>query len=233
MAPASSFRRNRLHQWLLGGYLVLWAVLAVSPVDRQDWLLENILTVGLLALLIGTYRSHPLSSTSYILIASFMVLHAVGAHYTYAKVPFGFWLKDGMDLTRNHYDRIVHFAFGLLLAYPIREVLHRWAGARGPWSYGLAVAVVMAASGLFEQAESWIAQIVNPELGSAYLGTQGDEWDAQKDETAAAVGAVLGVLFMVAAPRSLSTKLAQSLQSAQAERADGSAPERVGRRLTG
>jgi putative membrane protein len=212
MAPASSFRRQRLHQWLLGGYLILWAALAVSPVDRQDWLLENILTVGLLALLIATYRAHPLSNTSYVLIACFMALHAVGAHYTYAKVPFGFWLKDAMDLTRNHYDRIVHFAFGLLLAYPIREVLQRWAGARGPWSYGLAVAVIMAGSGLFEQAESWIAQIVSPELGSAYLGTQGDEWDAQKDETAAAVGALLAVLFMAAAPRILPRRVNQAFE---------------------
>jgi putative membrane protein len=210
---AASFRRNRLHQWLLGGYFLLWAVLAVSPVDRQDWLLENILTVGLFALLIATYRSYPLSDTSYLLIACFMVLHAVGAHYTYAQVPFGFWLKDAMDLTRNHFDRIVHFAFGLLLAYPVREVLQRWALARGPWSYGLAVAVIMAASGLFEQAESWIAQVVSPELGSAYLGTQGDEWDAQKDETAAAVGAVLGVLFIVAAPKILSRKVRQTWET--------------------
>jgi len=209
----ASFRSNRLHQWLLGSYLVLWAVLAISPVDRQDWLLENILAVGLLALLIGTYRSFPLSNTSYLLLTLFMALHAVGAHYTYAQVPLGFWLKEGLDHTRNHFDRIVHFAFGLLLLYPIREVLQRRAGLRGAWSSALAVTVVMAFSGMFEVLESWVAQVVSPDLGSAYLGTQGDEWDAQKDETAAIAGALLSALLIALSPKLLPRKLTQPFQS--------------------
>ena len=207
MDRSSSFWNNRLHQCLLGGYLLLWAVLAVSPVDRRDWLLENILTFLLAAVLVATYRTFQFSNASYVLIACFMALHAIGAHYTYSQVPLGFWLKEAFDLSRNHFDRIVHFAFGLFLAYPIREILVRRAGIRGGWSYLFAVLSVMACSGFFEVLESWVAQIVSPELGAAYLGTQGDEWDAQKDETAACVGAVLAVLLTVAASKLLPAKL--------------------------
>jgi len=179
----------------------VWAVLAVDPVDRRDWLLENILTVVTVGVLLWTYRRFPLADASYVLIVVFLILHAVGAHYTYAKVPLGFWLKDLFDLSRNHFDRIVHFGFGLLFAYPIREILVRWAKVASGWSYVLAVLTVMACSDFFEVLESWVAQILSPELGTAYLGTQGDVWDAQKDTTCALVGALLAVLFMLVLPK--------------------------------
>jgi putative membrane protein len=154
-----------------------------------------------------TYRKFPFSDLSYLLIAIFMTLHAVGAHHTYSEVPVGFWLKDALGLSRNHFDRIVHFAFGLLLAYPIRELLIRRAGAHDPWSYVLAVTVVQACSDLFEIIESWVALIVEPDLGNAYLGTQGDEWDAQRDMTAAFTGAVLAALATYAFAKSSTRKL--------------------------
>jgi putative membrane protein len=122
-----------------------------------------------------------------------MTLHAVGAHYTYAEVPFGFWLKDLLLLSRNPFDRIVHFAFGALLVYPVREWFMRLAGVRGVWSYYLPVSAILAQSGLFEIIESVVAAFVSPELGNAYLGTQGDEWDAQKDMAAALGGAALAM----------------------------------------
>lgn len=199
-------RSNRLKRGLLAGYLLIWIVLAISPVDRRDWLLENILTVLTVALLLATYRRFPLSDTSYVLITIFLTLHAVGAHYTYAQVPMGFWLKELFNLSRNHFDRIVHFAFGLLLAYPIREILVRWAGVGQAWSYVLSVVTVMACSDFFEVLESWVAQLVSPELGMAYLGTQGDVWDAQKDTTCALVGALLAVLVMIALPKILPSR---------------------------
>ena len=155
---------DRIVQALLGCYVIVWIVLAVSPVDRKDWLLENLLAMTLVLALVATYRTFAFSDLSYILIAVFMTLHAIGAHYTYSKVPFGFWLKDAFDLSRNHFDRIVHFAFGLLLAYPIRELLLRTAHVRGFWSYYLPVSATLALSGLFEVIESWVAQIVSPEL---------------------------------------------------------------------
>jgi putative membrane protein len=186
-----NFRQRRLLQGLLGWYAVVWTWMAVAPLNRRDWVLENLLAVALVALLAATYRIFPLSDMSYVLIAAFMTLHAVGAHYTYAEVPLGFWLKDAFHLRRNNFDRLVHFAFGLLLAYPIREVFLRVANARGFWAYYLPLDVTLAFSALYEIVEAWVAQIVSPGLGDAYLGTQGDIWDAQNDMTAAATGALI------------------------------------------
>jgi putative membrane protein len=202
-----ALQRSRLLQGLVVWYAIVWIVLAISPIDRSDWLLENILAICLILVLVVTYRKFPFSDLSYLLIAIFMTLHAVGAHYTYSEVPIGFWLKDALGLSRNHFDRIVHFAFGLLLAYPIRELLIQRAGAHDPWSYVLAVTVVQACSDLFEIIESWVALLVEPDLGNAYLGTQGDEWDAQRDMTAAFTGAVLGALATYAFAKSSTRKL--------------------------
>lgn len=185
--------RHRLHQLLLASYLIVWTVLAVSPVDRKDWLLENLLAVSTVAVLILTYRRFVFSDVSYILITIFMILHAIGAHYTYAKVPFGFWMKEIFDLSRNHFDRIVHFAFGFLLAYPTYELFLRAAKVERKWALLMAAIAVISLSGMFEVIESWVAQIASPELGDAYLGTQGDVWDAQKDMTMAIIGALITV----------------------------------------
>ena len=176
---------------LLFCYGLLWTWLAIGPVNRRDWLLENLLAFALVLLLTLTYRRFQLSTLSYCLITFFMTLHAVGAHYTYAEVPLGFWLQDLLSLSRNPFDRIVHFAYGALLAYPVREILVRLAGVRGLWSYSLSISLILTQSGLFEIIESIVAALVSPELGNAYLGTQGDEWDAQKDMAAAFIGALL------------------------------------------
>jgi putative membrane protein len=179
---------------LIGWYVVIWVFLAIEPIDRHDWFLENILAVALVIILIISYREFPLSDLSYLFITVFLTLHAIGAHYTYSKVPLGFWMKDLWGLERNHFDRIAHFSFGLLLAYPLRELFLRRVHVRGFWVYYLPISGIMALSGFFEVAESWVAQLVSPELGDAYLGTQGDEWDAQKDMTVAVIGAFLTML---------------------------------------
>jgi putative membrane protein len=148
-----------------------------------------------MVLLLTTYRRFPLSDLSYILITVFMTLHAIGAHYTYSKVPLGFWVQDMWALDRNHFDRLAHFSFGLLLAYPLREMFLRRVHIRGFWAYYLPVSGILALSGFFEILESWIAQLVRPDLGEAYLGTQGDEWDAQKDMTLALIGALFAMVL--------------------------------------
>jgi putative membrane protein len=181
----------RLLLGLLLSYGLLWIVLAIDPVDRKDWLLENLLAVTGVGVLVVTYRRFPFSNLSYCLIAAFLTLHAIGAHYTYAEVPFGFWLKDLLALSRNPFDRIVHFAFGSLLVLPLREILVRKAGISGWWSYYLPASAILAQSGLFELIEAAVAMIVSPELGTMYLGTQGDEWDAQKDMLAAFGGGLV------------------------------------------
>jgi putative membrane protein len=190
MKPACS-SENRFLQIITAAYVVVWIALAIAPVDRSDWLLENLLVFATGAVLVATWRRFPFSNFSYALIAVFLVVHAIGAHYTYAKVPVGFWLRDLLGLSRNHYDRLIHFAFGLLIVYPLREILTRSAGVRDTWAIGLSVAGIVGLSSFFEIVEGIIAQIVSPELGTAYLGTQGDIWDAQKDMAAATLGAIL------------------------------------------
>ena len=185
------FRDHRLLQVVVASYALIWIITAIRPLDRYDWLLENLLVVALVAILVGTYRAFPLSDLSYLLITAFMTLHAVGAHYTYANVPLGFWIQNTFGFERNHFDRVVHFSFGLLMAYPIREVFLRVANTRGVWAYYLPLDVTLAFSALYEILEMVVATMVAPGTGDAWLGTQGDVWDAQKDMGLAALGALL------------------------------------------
>lgn len=187
---AGDGRTHRAPHLLLGWYLLIWLVMAVAPLDRRDWFLENILAMALVGVLVATYRRFPFSLLSYGLMTIFLTLHTIAAHYTYSEVPAGSWLKDLLALERNHFDRVAHFSFGLLMTYPLREFLVRTVPLAGVWSYGLPVAVLLALSGLFEIIESWVAQVVSPELGHAYLGTQGDIWDAQQDMALALCGAI-------------------------------------------
>lgn len=170
--------------------LLIWLWAAIAPLSREDWLLENLLVFFFAALLLASYRRFAFSLASYWLFCLFMALHLYGSHYTYSETPLGFWLQDRLGFERNHYDRLVHFSFGLLLVYPLRELLGRSAGLRHWWLEILSLALVMAMSAFYEQVEMLAALIVNPELGTAFLGTQGDEWDAQKDAGLAMLGAL-------------------------------------------
>lgn len=195
MRIRAGFHENAILKALVVFYGTVWIVTAIQPVYRSDWLLENILVLLFVPLLIGTYRLLPLSDLSYVLITFFMVLHAIGAHYTYTEVPLGYWMKDIFHLGRNHFDRIVHGSFGLLMAYPVREVFLRVASARGFWAYYLPLDVTLAFSAAYEIVEMLIAKIVDPGAGDAYLGTQGDIWDAQMDMSCAAAGAILCMII--------------------------------------
>ncbi|SOD41681.1 DUF2238 domain-containing protein [Nitrosovibrio sp. Nv4] len=186
------FRERRLLHVLCACYAIVWIIAAIDPVKRSDWLLENLLVFACVPMLIFTYCRLPLSDTSYILIFFFLVMHTAGAHYTYAEVPLGYWLKETFDMQRNHFDRIVHFMFGVM-AYPVQEVFVRITKARGIWVMLLPAAITVSFSGFFEIIEAVIATLVSPELGAAYLGLQGDVWDAQKDMGLAVLGALLAV----------------------------------------
>jgi putative membrane protein len=199
------FAERRLLHGLAAWYGIVWIVTAIRPLDRHDWVLENLLVALVVALLIGTYRVFPLSDLSYLLITAFMTLHAVGAHWTYARVPLGDWLMHALELARNPFDRLVHFSFGLLVAYPIREVFLRVANARGFWAYYLPLDVTLAFSALYEIMEMVVAKHVAPGTGDAWLGTQGDVWDAQMDMAMAATGALL-CMALTAAIRRLRRK---------------------------
>jgi putative membrane protein len=173
-------------------YTAWWLVLAIHPLDRSDWWMENMLVFLGVGLLVWTYQPFPLSRVSYTCIFIFMVLHAVGAHYTYAKVPYQEWIP-ALAGGRNQYDRLVHFCYGLLLAYPIREMFLRIGNVRGFWGYFLPLDLTMSTSMLYELIEWGAAVTVGKDLGAAYLGTQGDIWDAHKDMALASLGALLSM----------------------------------------
>ncbi|HEX7125782.1 MAG TPA: DUF2238 domain-containing protein [Thermodesulfobacteriota bacterium] len=196
--PRADFGKNRRLKAIVGAYAVWWVLMAVRPVYPADWLLENLLVVPFVAVLAGTYRRFPLSDLSYGLVALFLALHAVGAHYTYSEVPIGDWAREAFGLSRNHFDRVVHLAYGLLLAYPVREVLQRAVRARDVVADLLALGVTLASSALYELIEWGVAVVVDPEAGAAYLGAQGDPWDAQKDMALAGLGAVVAMVATAA-----------------------------------
>ena len=182
-------------------FAVWWIVLAVEPYDRADWALENVLVVVFVVVLGLSHRVFPLSRVSYTLIFVFLVLHEIGAHYTYAKVPYNEWthallgtsLNELLGLERNHFDRVIHFGYGLMLAYPVREVFLRIVEVRGIWGYLLPLDVTMSTSMLFELFEWAAAELFGGDLGIAYLGTQGDVWDAHKDMALASLGALVAM----------------------------------------
>lgn len=178
---------------MLGAYAGFWVAMAVAPLDRGDWLLENLLVFAMAGVLVGTYRRFAFSTVSYGLILLFLALHAIGAHYTYSHTPIGFWIADAFGFERNHFDRVIHFGFGLMIYYPAHELIARVAGARGGWSYLLPLALCVAMSETYELIEWTASQVLRPEAALAFLGTQGDIFDAQKDTGLAALGAVLAL----------------------------------------
>lgn len=197
---------NQSHHRYLLTLAVIFAIefsfLAVSPHDRADWLLENVIVATFVVLIAFTYKIFPFSRVSYTLIFLFLLLHEVGAHYTYAEVPydewwnqlFGYSLNESLGFERNHFDRLVHFSYGLLLAYPIREVFIRIGYVKGFWGYFLPLDLTMSTSMMFELFEWGAAEFFGGELGMAYLGTQGDVWDAHKDMALASLGALIAML---------------------------------------
>ncbi len=186
-------------------FLIVFSILAISPHDRSDWMLENLLAVIFIFTLAISYRKFPLSKVSYGLIFIFLILHEIGAHYTYSKVPYQIFFQDnfGIDVNgmlgweRNNFDRVIHFLFGFLLAYPIREFYYRIANTKGFWGYLFPLELVMAASMMFELFEWAAAAYFGGELGVAYLGTQGDVWDAHKDMLLASIGGAIAMLIIL------------------------------------
>jgi len=195
------WRRWRL--WLSIAFVVIWLVSAISPLHFADWLLENVLTIIFAIVFVATWRRFCFSPATHIMIFIFMSLHTLGSHYTYAEVPYDQWwqsltgwsLNEALGFERNHYDRLVHFSYGLLLAYPVREMLVRWAGLRGFWSYFIPLDLTMSSSMIYELIEWGAAEVFGGELGQAYLGTQGDVWDAHKDMALASLGALITTLI--------------------------------------
>jgi putative membrane protein len=193
------FGRNRLLQGLLLGYAVLWSVMAIEPYSRFNWFLENLLIFAAVLVAVGTYSRFVFSNLSYALTTVFIALHTIGAHYSYSATPVDAWLHELLHFERNSYDRIVHFSYGLLLAYPMKELIARMIAPKGGWACVLSPVVVLASGAFYELIEMWVALIVAPEIGTLFLGTQGDPWDTQHDMELALYGAMITMLITAVA----------------------------------
>lgn len=183
----------------LFGLVVLRSLLGAH--DLGTWLLENTPVSIAIVVLALTYRRMPLSRISYTLVFGFFSLHEIGAHWTYARVPCDSWwqsltgatLNAEFGFARNNYDRLVHFSYGLLMAYPIREVFLRVANVRGFWGYFLPLDFTMSTSMFYEVLEWLTAEVVGSTASNDYLGSQGDIWDSQKDMAIASLGALIAM----------------------------------------
>ncbi|WP_284653090.1 DUF2238 domain-containing protein [Flavobacterium terrisoli] len=190
------FNKNPWLWSFLAIFVAIWISTLIGTNDMNNWLLENTLTVIFFLFLIFTYKKYKFSDLTYLLICVYLCLHVYGAKYTYAENPFGYWLKDEFHWSRNHYDRIVHFSFGFLLAYPMRELFLKWLKYPTMVAWILPIEITLSISGFYELIEWAVADIFFPAQGDAYLGTQGDIWDAQKDIFLAFLGAILATTIV-------------------------------------
>lgn len=195
---------RRLPLILLVVFVVVFIALGLAPLHRQDWLLENLLVAVAVPLLVWSYRRVRFSNFAYLAIFCFMVLHEIGSHYTYSEVPydqwgrrlFGFSLDHALGFERNHFDRLIHFLYGLLITPAIVELFAARAPAQGIWRGIFPISFVMAHSVIYELIEWAAAVLLGGELGTAYLGTQGDPWDAQQDMLLATLGSLLALMVL-------------------------------------
>ncbi|HIM58030.1 MAG TPA: DUF2238 domain-containing protein [Gammaproteobacteria bacterium] len=179
---------------------IFWIVLAINPLYRDIWVAENLILVICIAYVVSTYKFTPLSNASYWLIFIFCILQTIGAHYTYAEVPIGFWAADLLEIERNHYDRLVHFAFGFLLVLPFKEVITRTIKFSSYRSMVFLLVLLFLGIGSFYEIIEWLYAIFyeqqqSPQTVDSFLGSQGDIWDAEKDMLLAGLGAWLYLLF--------------------------------------
>lgn len=190
------FGKNRWLQVFTLTFFGVWISTMIGTTDWNNWFLENALVFLFLGFLIFTFRKNQFSDLSYLLICVYLCLHVYGAKYTYSENPLGYWLKDQLSWERNHYDRIVHFSFGFLLAYPWREVFIIWFKFPKWVGWALPIEMTLSISGIYELIEWGVADVFFKAQGQAYLGTQGDIWDAQKDMFLAVLGAVIATTIV-------------------------------------
>jgi len=190
------FKSNPWLWVFLTVFFILWVNTFMYTSDMNNWFLENTLTFLFLGFLFFSFKKYQFSDLSYLLITVYMCLHVYGAKYTYAENPFGYWLQDQFHTSRNHYDRIVHFSFGFMLAYPMRELFLRWFKYPKMVAWILPIEITLSISGFYELIEWSVADVFFEAQGDAYLGTQGDIWDAQKDIFMAFSGAILSTTIV-------------------------------------
>ncbi len=189
-------KRDRVLAALLGVVLVVFVWSGWTPKDRLTWFLEVFPVIGAVPLLLATRRRFPLTTLAYTLVAIHACILMVGGRYTYAEVPLFNWIRDALHLARNHYDRLGHLAQGFIPAILAREILlRRTELRRGGWLFFLVTSVCLAISAVYELIE-WGTAATSGAASDAFLGTQGDPWDTQKDMLCAGIGAIAAQLTL-------------------------------------
>lgn len=194
---------------LLFIYAVIWIALAIDPVYRHDWLLENVLVLVAVPLLILTARRLRFSDFTYTCLFVFFVFHSIGSHHTYSLVPYDAWFQsvtgtslDGLlGFERNHFDRLMHFLYGLLIAPAAVELFAHYGRYPASWAVLFPTLFMFAHAGIYEIIEWAAALVFGGDLGQAFLGTQGDIWDGQKDMALAFAGTVTMMIALAVAGR--------------------------------
>jgi len=190
MKTSSSALTRFLPHGLLGMYLALFTVCAIRPFDRSVWVAENIPIVLIVATLVLTFRWFRFSNTAYLMMAVLVFLHTIGGHYTFERVPFQ-WVSDTFGFERNHFDRMAHFSVGFY-AFAFAELLDRRKLIEARWLLFLVpVMAIFTVAAVYEIIEWIFAVLSDPSAGAAFLGSQGDQWDAQKDMLADGLGAIV------------------------------------------
>ena len=177
--------------------LVFWTWSGIKPLDtRLTWVLETFPIMLALPVLLLTYKRFPMTSLTYTLIAIHAIILMVGGHYSYAKVPLGFWMEDWFGWTRNNYDKIGHLMQGFGPAIYTREIISRTSPLRrGKWLGFISITTPLAFSALYEIFE-WLASLSNPTDTEAFLGTQGYIWDTQSDMFCCLIGSIVALILL-------------------------------------
>ncbi|MBM3884236.1 MAG: DUF2238 domain-containing protein [Gemmatimonadetes bacterium] len=210
-----------------------WLLLAIDPLYRQDWFLENVLVLVAIPLLVRRHRTLPLSRRAYTGLFVFLMLHEVGAHYTYSLVPYdaaahavaGTSISGLLGFERNHFDRVMHLLYGVLLTPAALDLIDARTTARGGWRPLFAGTILASHAVAYEVVEWLAAEAFGGDLGAAYLGTQGDSFDAPKDMALAVAGSVIALAWF-SRPRRGSSSAPRSSASASAPGASTARPRR-------
>ncbi|KLV05410.1 membrane protein [Photobacterium aquae] len=191
---------NHLFPCTLGGFIaaiIVWS--GINPAFQAVWIAEIIPVAAIFLLLVVTYPKFRFSNMAYGLMSVWLIMHAIGAHYTFANVPFD-WFNGFFDSGRNHFDRVAHYSIGFY-AFPIAELLTRKRHCNPVLASFVGLTSIMAVAAGYEIIEWWYAVLEGGDAGIEFLGSQGDIWDAQKDMLADTLGAITSLsLFAITKP---------------------------------
>lgn len=188
-----TFKENGFFHLMITLYVVIFIVLSLKPVDKFQWWLESIVPIIVVISLAVLYKKIRLTNFSYVCIFFWLILHAIGSHYTYSLCPVGDWLKEIITVERNNYDRLASFAFGLLIYFPVIEVLRNKLRFRYYQVCVLASITMLSISAINEIVQCFFSMILSKQQAEIFLGLQGDKFDCQKDMAMVLVGALIAM----------------------------------------